>query len=316
MRGRRVLIIAGILALLLSAPALLWFWACHRDPLAALPPPEHGLQADRQALPAPDGRTVSRLTLHGKSLGDIVFTLSLPEPLPQAKLPLVLVLAGLATAENSLRYIQDPGDNAVAAYAWPVPSRLAGAAAALRQGPQIYRRVLAVPGQAVSILHWLRAQPWADGGRVSLLGYSLGALAAPAVLDVAGHDGIHVGWTIIAYGGAPLGAVLAANPSLKPPWLRRALAPLLDLALHPLEPTLHLPRVSGKFLVLQGQDDGLIPGAARDRLKAAVPDPKTIITFEGTHMGVGPQKMALLQEIIAASKRWLMENGAVNPVPF
>ena len=30
-------------------------------------------------------------------------------------------------------------------------------------------------------------------------------------------------------------------------------------------------------------------------------------------MGVGPDKMALLQDIIATSKEWLIENGAINP---
>jgi hypothetical protein len=32
-------------------------------------------------------------------------------------------------------------------------------------------------------------------------------------------------------------------------------------------------------------------------------------------MGVGPDKMALLQKIIETSKTWLVENGAVNNGP-
>ncbi len=309
-------ILAGFFALLLVAAGLLAFWAYHRDPLAALLPPEHGLQADHQALPAQDGRQVSRLTLHGKALGDIVITLSLPQPLPPGKLPVVLILGGLETSAQSFRHLKDPGANAVASYAWPVPSRLASAGAAIRQAPEFYRRVMAVPGQVASALDWLKTQPWADGERVSLLGFSLGALAVPAALDLAQRDGVHVGWTIIAYGGAPLGAVLAANPSLKSRGLGKPLGPLVDLVFHPLEPTVHLSRVSGKFLVLQAQDDLFIPGAARDRLRDAVPEPKTVITFAGNHMGVGPEKTALLQQIIYASKTWLSDNGAVNPVPF
>jgi hypothetical protein len=46
-----------------------------------------------------------------------------------------------------------------------------------------------------------------------------------------------------------------------------------------------------------------------------LPEPKTVITFEGNHMGVGPDKMALLQKIIATSKNWLIENGAINHGP-
>jgi hypothetical protein len=132
---------------------------------------------------------------------------------------------------------------------------------------------------------------------------------------LAAHDGIHIGWTIIAYGGAPLGAVLAGSPQLKPTWLGEALAPLVNLAFHSLEPTVHLPRLSGKFLVLEGQNDQRIPEAARHFLQQAVPEPKTIITLTGSHMGVSPEKMALLRKIIGICQTWLIENGAINPGP-
>jgi dipeptidyl aminopeptidase/acylaminoacyl peptidase len=43
---------------------------------------------------------------------------------------------------------------------------------------------LAITAQVNSALSWLIAQPWADRQRISLLGFSLGALAAPAIEDV------------------------------------------------------------------------------------------------------------------------------------
>jgi hypothetical protein len=49
------------------------------------------------------------------------------------------------------------------------------------------------------------------------------------------------------------------------------------------------------------------------RLREAAPAAKTIITFSGDHMGVRRDKAALLQRIIGASRRWLIEKGAVNP---
>jgi hypothetical protein len=45
----------------------------------------------------------------------------------------------------------------------------------------------------------------------------------------------------------------------------------------------------------------------------AAPTPKTVIKFDGDHMGVGPDKLGLLQKIIATSKTWLIEKGAVDP---
>ncbi len=59
----------------------------------------------------------------------------------------------------------------------------------------------------------------------------------------------------------------------------------------------------------------MIPEEARSRLRQAVPEPKTVLTFEGIHMGVGPNKMVLLKKIIAASRTWLIENGAINRIP-
>jgi hypothetical protein len=312
MRGRKGLITAGFLGLLLLGAVNLAFWAYSRDPLLSLPPPEHGLKAAPRASVGQDHRQVEHLTLPTKALGEIHISLSLPEPLPPQKLPVVLVLGGLVTGENSVRYVMDAGANAIVGYSWPLPVRLHGLDAVLR-APDLYERVMAIPGQVASVLNWLASQPWADAKRISLLGFSQGALAVPAAQDLAAHNGTRIGWTIIAYGGAPLGAVLAANPHMQPRWLGQALAPLTDLVFHCLEPTVHLPRLAGKFLVLQGQEDNLIPQAARNFLEAAVPEPKTVITMAGKHMGVGPGKMALLQKIITTSKTWLIENGAINP---
>ena len=260
-----------------------------------------------------DHRRVEHITLKGNNLGDINFSLSLPDPLPLQKLPVVLVMAGLVTGENSVRYLKDAGDNVIVGYTWPLPLHLNGLSAILA-APDLYNRVMSIPGQVASALHWLLEQPWADAQRISLLGFSQGALAVPVVEDLAAHDGIHIGWTVIAYGGAPLGSLLAAHPQMKPAWLGAALAPWVDIVFHALEPTVHLPRLSSKFLVSKGRNDRLIPAAASNFLQEAVPEPKTIITFEGSHMGIAPEKMALLQKIIGICKTWLIENGAINHI--
>ena len=309
---RKGLTVLGVLGLLLVGAVMLVFWTSGRHPLAFLPPPEHRLEAERMSLPAQNNRLVEHIMLHGNELGDIAFTLSLPDPLPSKKLPVVLIMGGHVTEADCIGYINEAGDNAIVGYAWPLPVRLHAVRDFILQAPGIYHRVMTIPGQVASALCWLIEQSWADTERLSLLGFSQGALAVPAVQDLAAHDGIRIGWTIIAYGGAPLGALLAANPHLKPTWLRKALAPMVDLAFHSLEPTVHLPRLSGKFLVLEGCDDSLIPEKARNRLREAAPEPKTVITFDGDHMGAGPDKMALLQKIIETSKTWLIENGAIN----
>ncbi len=306
------LMVAMVLFLLVLGAVMVALRGTSGDPLASLPRPEHGLTAARTVLSGQKNRHVEHITLHSGRLGDIALSLSLPEPLPPEKLPVVMVLAGQATGENSINYIKNLGDNALAGYTWPVPTHLNGLSALIWQGPELYHRVMTIPAQVASAMEWLTQQPWADGNRVSLLGFSQGALAVPAASDSAARDGVHIGWTVLAYGGAPLGALLAAHPRMKPAWLGAALGPLTDWVFHNLEPTVHLPHLTGKFLVLEGRDDRLIPAAARQNLREAVPEPKTVITLAGSHMGVDRASMALLREIIKTSTTWLADNGAIN----
>ena len=313
MRTGRILIIAAI-ALVLGTGfgALLWLY--YRDPLSSLPQPQHQVWADRTAPVLHSRRSLEHITLHNTALGDIGITVSLPNPLPDKKLPILVVLGGLGTGENNIRYITDAGDNAIVGYDWPMPVRFYGGLASLTQISDVYNHVMAIPAQVPSAIRWLSAEPWADRQRISILGFSLGALAAPAIQDVAEHDGQHIGWTILAYGGAPFGELVAANPHIKPGWVRPILASAIDLLLRPLQPTRHLAQLSGQFLVLEGHDDLLIPKDARARLRDAVPAPKTVMELSGDHMGVGQDKVALLQQIIVAGRTWLVERGAVDPL--
>jgi|HubBroStandDraft_1064217.scaffolds.fasta_scaffold02660_9 hypothetical protein len=288
-------------------------WLEHRDPLLSLPAPDHELRVERSPPRSRDRRAVEHVVLHSEPAGEIGLTLSLPDPLPERNLPIVVVLGGLGTGENNIRWLSDAGDNAIIGYDWPMPVRFYDGIASLTRLPGLYRRVMTIPAQVASAVFWAGAQPWADRRRISLLGFSLGALAVPAVQHVAEQDGSTIGWTVLAYGGAPFGDLVAANSHVEPGWLRPLLAPLIDLLLRPLEPTEHLGKISGRFLVLEGERDSLIPEAARTRLRDAVPEPKTVIAFEGDHMGVGADKMDLLRQIIAESKAWLVARGAVDP---
>jgi len=300
----------GVLMLALVSAGIALFLV-DRDPVASLSTPEHGLMAQRQTTVS-DGRTIQRVTLPSQKLGEINFLVSLPDPLPFRKLPLVIVLGGLKKGEDNLRHIKALGDNAVISYDWPMSVHFYGQPDFWARIPSLYLQILAIPAQVSTAINWLADQPWADSQRISLLGFSLGAVAVPAIQDIATRDGTNIGWTILACGGAPFGALVTNNPHVHPPWIRAIVAPVLDCLLSPLEPTRHLSHLSGHFLILQGQEDTLVSEAARRCLREATPEPKTVLTFGGNHMGVGKEKMVLLQEIVTASKEWLIENGAIN----
>jgi dienelactone hydrolase len=179
----------------------------------------------------------------------------------------------------------------------------------LAAAPDLYRRAMTIPAQIQTAMAWVAAQDWADPNRVSLLGFSLGALAAPAAQRLGP---VAPGWTVLAYGGTPLGPLIAANPHLKPRWVAPILSGLADLALRPLEPGAHLPHLRGRFLVLEGRTDEFVPAAASSRFRELTPAPKRVVTFEGGHMGVGSDQIRLLERIIAESRAWLIAEGAAN----
>ena len=84
--------------------------------------------------------------------------MSLPDPQPQKRLPLVVILGGLGTGENSLRSVDSAGENAVIGYDWPLPSTIPKGIGAIPELPSLRRSALSVPGQVTAMLHWLATQ--------------------------------------------------------------------------------------------------------------------------------------------------------------
>lgn len=309
----KLLVTAGVLVLaLVLASAAAAIWQLARDPFAALP--RIATQASPQTVERErtDGREWRRVHLEVEGRHGVELQISLPDPLPAQPLPVVLVLGGLDTGAQSVRHLPEAGSNVVVGYDWPIPRRMPHGFAALRMLPEICRRILSVPGDLSAALRWITAQPWADQERVTLLGLSLGALAAPAVQRVAAAEGTAINWTVLGYGGAPLGVLLAHHPSVRSSWLQPLLRASAGLVLRPLEPAHHLPYLKGVFFVLGGTDDAFIPEQAARRFAALTPEPKTVDWIEGPHLGVGRDQDALLTEVIDRAVQWLRAQDAVD----
>jgi len=290
-------------------------WLGLRDPLGALPRATEKPIATGFSEETRNGRMLQHVVLEAPGVGRIGLVISLPDPLPKQPLPIVMVLGGLATGERNIRHVPGGGDNAIVGYDWPIPTALPQGWDFVSEAPDLYDQVLRVPGQIAAALDWLAGQGWADSERTSLLAFSLGALAAPAAQRLAELRGRAIGWTALAYGGSPIGALLAANPYLKPRWAAPILSSVADLVLRPVEPGEHLPHLRGRFLVVGGRNDAFVPEEAARRMRDLAPEPKTIVLLEGGHMGVGADRQALLAEIIAVTTGWLANEKAVNPPP-
>jgi hypothetical protein len=260
------------------------------------------------------GRFFQHVTLSDERLGLIGFTVSLPDPVPITRLPLVVVLGGLHTGETNLHHVDPGGDNALIGYDWPLPTPFPKGLGALTQIPSLRRQALSVPGQVGAMLRWLTTQPWSDSQRISVVGFSLGAIATPAVNRVAQREGVAIGWTVLAYGGVGLAALVEGDRRIRPPWIRPLLGAGATLLLRPLEPAEHLPHLAGHFLIIGATRDTIVERRTSARLEELTPEPKTVIYTAGDHIGTGRDRQVLLEEAIAATRQWLVAEGAVNPV--
>jgi len=317
---RARIVTAWVLVAALGAGIVAATWLRTRDPLAALPREDPAKVAVAEEWSERwEGRTLLHVALDGGPVGRARIVVSLPDPMPRERVPVIVVLGGLRGGSDAIREIVrvagDPGPSALIGYDWPLPAREPSLAEIVRRLPEYRRDVLTVPGQVDAILAWASRRPWADPSRMSLLGFSLGALVLPASQRLAELRGATVGWTVLGYGGAPIGDVIAGHPHAGPAWLRPLLGAAAGLLLRPVEPSLHLPHLHGRFLVVGGASDQLIDPAAARRMVELTPEPRTVVLLEGEHVGVGPDERKLLARVIEVTRTWLVEAGAIEPAP-
>ncbi|MDP9128501.1 MAG: hypothetical protein M3N08_09620, partial [Pseudomonadota bacterium] len=119
---------------------------------------------------------IEHITLFGDELGSIGIAISIPDPVPRQRLPVIMILGGLDTAEHTLANVPNPGNNIIVSYDWPMPLHPPSGLGFLWALPSLYKKIMLAPAQIAAALDWVAAQPWADESRMSILGFSLGAL--------------------------------------------------------------------------------------------------------------------------------------------
>lgn len=259
-----------------------------------------------------EARTVRHVDL-ARSGGDTVrLVLSLPDPLPEAPLPVLVILGGLEVGEQTLEFITEPGPNAYAIYQYPYSPEYWYERAKVTQVPVIREAVLSVPGQVTASVEWLRDRPWADPDRISLLGYSFGALLLPASHRVASENTPPPLPAVLAYGGTDIHMLMDANLGVESPWLRSGLARVAQLAIRPVEPALHAPRMEGgPFLLISGVFDEQIPRESYEALHRLVPEPRTVLLLDEGHMH--PRRPELTRLLVDLTREWLADEGLYRP---
>ncbi len=230
-----------------------------------------------------DGSEVVRVTLNHSGVGQIRLLLK-GEPnffrqLDRSFRSAVLV-SGFFTGEDSVHLLGQIPGVVLVGFEYPY-----GVEDFQKDPGSILQFVRLTPGQIALALRWISLQPWSDPRSLSIVAVSLGGVFVPAGLKLTQRLGVQVAKTIFICTGADLHSILELNlrPFLQP-WL---LGPVLSLMTAPMilaDPKLHLPDLTGSFLVIQTTQDTVIPRTSQQVLYQLLRDPKKEILLEGPHI--------------------------------
>lgn len=266
------------------------------------------------SLPGGERRVVRRVALETGNAGTASFTLSEPAGGdPPGPLPVVLILAGFRTGEEALRLVPEHGDALLAAYEYPYSAERWESEPKWSQVFAARRAILRVPAQVAAIRAWLRRSGRADGDRSALLGFSFGAVFAPAAQAAAADAGEPFRAVGLAYGGADIERMVRRSLDLGPSWLNAAAARAVSAAVSAIEPARHLPGLPGHFLLVHGRGDRRIPAASSELLTRLTPRPRRVVRLDSGHLH--PSRGALLRRLGALSRAWLAEAGVLPQAP-
>ena len=287
-------------------------WLSQQDALDALPQADGRLVFERERQVLSDARIERHMIFRDARLGRVGVTISVPQAITGAAMPVVVVLGGFREGRDNIAPFSDMGRTVLIGYDWPFSRKAFDGDALAALSPDMRRRALGVPGQVRAVLDWLDGQSWADTSRVSLVGYSLGAVIAPSVQRVLQEGGHSVGWTVLANGGAGFGTMIADTPALHPAWARPVLGMAAARLLAPLEPAAHLPHLDGRFLMLSWSG-GAMPAQSVADFQALIPANKSLAVRALEARGNARPAASLLAQSVEAARDWLTAEQAISP---
>lgn len=296
---------AFVMAVVLLAGGWL-LWLSQQDELDSLPRAEGRLIFEQEHQSVSGARIDRHILFRDARLGQIGVTISMPQAITGEAMPVVVVLGSSREGRDNIAPFGDMGRTVMIGYDWPFSRQAFDGDALAALTPDIRQRALGIPGQVRAVLDWLDGQSWADTSRVSLVGYSQGAVIAPSVQRLLQEGGHSVGWTVLINGGAGLGTMIADTTALHPVWARPLLGLMADRLLEPIEPAAHLPHLDGRFLILSWAGSGLPAQAVAD-FQAFAPKDKSLVTIPETG------RAEWLARSLSMARDWLTAQQAISP---
>lgn len=197
--------------------------------------------------------------------------------------PVVFMTAGFFSGTKPASLMNHEQDLVVAVFEYSPQPELS-----FLDPQKLGKTLVEVPGRLYLALRWLERQGWVSSRHLHVMGVSLGSLYLPAAMALLQQDGFQASSTIFAFGGGDVREPLknGLRMSLGEFETELGLA-LLTPLITPLDPSLYLPLIKGRKLVIHGTKDTLFTAGTRKRLNQALPAPKMICDIDGVHIDLG-----------------------------
>jgi hypothetical protein len=205
----------------------------------------------------PDGWDYRHIFLATEHLGSIEAMIVQPKNYTK-KLPVLLIMGGWETRAKYLKLIPNSDKYMIVFYKYPYTSQNWKSGNPLFEVFNIKDAIYSVPAQILTLTKWLSNQTMVDQNRISLLGFSLGAIFAPAVyhLDHLRDQRLRQG--VIAFGGADLYDMFSTNFKNVSSTYRPLVAYAAATMISAIKPAHHLPKMQNEFLLINGSKDNMI----------------------------------------------------------
>lgn len=257
----------------------------------------------------PPERKYHRLNIQTDNIGEIEAYISSPTEV-EKPLPLLIIMGGWESGAKNFRLIPNPGNYHILFYRYSYQPDVWKEGWWLREVFAMREAILEVPTQVLALQAYLASLQSVDPSRISVMGFSLGALFVPSVYHLASHRDVGLAPGVIAFGGADLAAILSTNLKQIPSITRVPLASTAAYVLDAVEPIHHLSHMDNRFLLLHAANDEMMNVYSRGVLEDLVLEPKESVTIESGH--IGTNKKELIEKVVQISTDWLEKVGVLG----
>lgn len=250
-----------------------------------------------------DKKTRTREIILSHSLGGD-FRLLKKDPICclDTELTTLFILSGLETGSNTVELLPSTNKYSIVSLDYIDNNKNTNES----RVAEVLTHLPEVQWQIVLSYLWLAQQAEVNPERIVSLNISFGTFMTPQALRILGEMDFHPLGTAFLFGGASIEAFL---PSLIKD-LPKALDPhkvenILKDLLPALEPSQHLPKLHGPFLVLNALYDEIIPPQSAKALADGLSQPKAIVEIPTKH--IGNDRKDVIRQTLVIVMAWLSQ---------